>query len=118
MFDPEIFLEIAKGIIKIKDLDLEGRIRTGIGRSYYAAFLKSFLILRGLGESFPDDQRIHSDIRKCLLRRRKSNIASKLNRLFEMRVKADYKLYSRVDRSIYQNSIVLSEDIINKLDSI
>jgi len=116
IFDPEIFLEIAKQIIKIKNFDLEGSIRTGIGRSYYAAFLKSFMKLRSLGESFPDDQRIHSEVRRILHKRKKSNIASKLNKLFELRVTADYKLQARIDRNMYQESIILSENIINNID--
>lgn len=116
-FDPEIFLEISKQLRKIKILDFDGRLRTAIGRSYYAAFLKSLIKLQSLGESFPDNSRIHYEIREALHKKRKSNIASKLNTLFELRVKADYKLNAKVDDTIYQKSISLSENIINLIEN-
>jgi len=117
-FDPEIFLEISKQLRNIKSLDFEGRIRTAIGRSYYAAFLKSMIKLQGLGESFPDDSRVHYNVREILHNRKKSNIASKLNTLFDLRVKADYKLNAKIDNSLYQKSIILSENIMNLIESI
>ena len=117
-FDPYIFLEISKQLRNLKNLDLEGRLRTAVGRSYYAAFLKSMMKLQSLGESFPDNRKIHSDIRNALHNRRKSNIASKLNTLFNIRVIADYKLNTKIDISLYQKSIGLSENIINLIDSL
>lgn len=42
-FDPEAFLEIAKALRKDDKLDLEARLRTAIGRAYYAAFLKAYM---------------------------------------------------------------------------
>ncbi len=117
-FNPEAFLEIAKIIWNDKNLDREGRIRTAIGRSYYAAFLKSIIKLQSLGESFPSVHNIHAEVRKKLQIRKKSNVASKLNSLFEMRVKADYKPYAKIDVSLYNQSIRLSENIINWIDEL
>lgn len=65
-FNPEIFLDIAKIIWKDKKLDQEGRLRTAIGRSYYAAFLKSLIKLQGLGESFSNIHWIYADVREKL----------------------------------------------------
>jgi uncharacterized protein (UPF0332 family) len=117
-FDPEIFLEISKQLRTLKILDLEGRLRTAIGRSYYAAFLKTLKKLQSLGESFRDNSRIHYDIRNALNKRKKGNISSKLNSLFELRVTSDYKLNAKIDNSSYQKSITLSENIINLIESI
>ena len=39
LFNPEIFLDIAKKIKENRDLDEQGKFRTVIGRAYYAAFL-------------------------------------------------------------------------------
>jgi len=118
LFDPEIFLEIAKEIRKFKSIDLEGRFRTAIGRSYYAAFLTALEKLRGKGVKFTDDSRIHSDVRDGLYRIKKSNIASKLESLFKIRVDADYKLRSKIDEGKYNSSIRLSENIINLVSKI
>lgn len=115
-FDPEIFLEIAKKLRQVKGLDFQGMLRTAIGRNYYAAFLKSLLKLQSLGEAFTDESRIHADVRDTLNKKRKSNITSKLESLFRMRIDADYKVYARLDNSVYQSSIHLSENIINLID--
>ena len=117
-FNPEVFLDIAKTIWKDQKLDQEGRLRTAIGRSYYAAFLKSLVKLQNQGESFPSVHKIHADVRKKLQNRKKSNIASKLNSLFDMRVKADYKLYAKIDVSLYNQSIRLSENIMNWIEEL
>lgn len=118
MFDPEIYLEIAKELRKLKSMNLEGRLRTAIGRSYYAAFLTTLEKLRGRGVKFTDDSRIHSDVRDGLHRLKKSNIASKLESLFRMRVDADYKLRTKIDDAKYNSCIRLSENIINLVNEI
>lgn len=115
-FDPESFLEIAKELREIKNLDYNGKLRTAISRAYYAAFLKAQIKLQSLGHKFQDVHRIHADVRENLQMRKKSNIASKLNSLFEIRVRADYKINARIDNSLYNQSITLSENIINLID--
>lgn len=117
-FDPEIYLEIAKNLRPLKALNFDGRMRTGIGRAYYAAFLKSMHKLQGLGEKFQNVSSIHSDVRVGLNRKKKGNIASKLYSLFQMRVRADYKLNTRINISDYDKSITLSDDIITKIDEL
>jgi len=117
-FDPEIFLEISKQLRRNKNFDLKGRLRTSIGRSYYAAFLKSQLKLQSLGKAFSDDSRIHAEVRDNLQKLKQSNIASKLESLFKMRVKADYKPYAKIDFSLCDSSISISENIINLIDRI
>jgi len=118
LFDPEIFLEIAKALRKIKSIDLEGRLRTAIGRSYYSAFLIALEKLRGKGIKFTDDSRVHADVRDGLYKIKKSNIASKIESLFKMRVDADYKVRAKIDDGKYNSSIRLSENIINLIDEI
>ena len=100
-FDPEIFLEIAKKLKNNSAFDEQGRIRTAIGRFYYAAFLKASIKLQGFWYSFQDNSRIHADVREALQDRKKSNIASKLEKLINLRVKVDYKLYARINNSNY-----------------
>ena len=115
-FDPLIFLELAKKIRSNKNFDYQGKLRTAIGRAYYAAFLKSLSKLQSLGDSFSDNSRIHSEVRYKLQKRKKSNIASKLESLFKMRIRADYKIYAKMNDSQFNNSILLSENIINLID--
>ncbi len=117
-FDPEIFLEIAKKLKNNSSFDEQGRIITAIGSFYYAAFLKASIKLQSLGYSFQDDSRIHADVREALQDRKKSNIASKLEKLFNLRVKADYKLYAQVNNSDYETSLYLSENIVNLIDQL
>lgn len=117
-FDPEIFLEIAKELMHDKKYDQNGRLRTSIGRSYYAAFLKSKLKLESLGKRFYDDTRVHADVRKKLKNINKRNIAILLYQLFDIRVMADYFTNARIDISLCDKSITLSENIIKLIDEL
>jgi len=117
-FDPEVFLEIAKKLIHDREYDQKGRLRTSIGRSYYAAFLKSKMKLESLGKTFYDDSRLHADVRNKLIGIKKSNIAVLLERLFDIRVMADYFPKARIDILLCDKSITLSENIIKLIDEL
>jgi uncharacterized protein (UPF0332 family) len=94
-FDPEGFLELAGQLLDDKNYDTESKVRTAIGRAYYAAFLITQSKLENLGQSFDDEHRIHADVIKKLSAR-DGALGSKLNTLFDYRVDADYKMNSRV----------------------
>lgn len=115
-FDPEEFLEIATKLRFVKDLPVNGTLRTLISRAYYAAFLKVKIKLESLGYSFLNDSRIHSDVRECLRKNlNKPNIALRLEDLFDFRVIADYEIKTRISEQICDKSIKLSEYIINSI---
>ena len=118
-FDPEEFLEIARKLKNDVYLPIAGRIRTSVSRAYYAAFLKTKIKLESFGYSFPDDRRLHYDVRECLRSKlKKSDIASNLENLFEYRVIADYEVKKRISEQISEKCIKRSEFIINLIDSL
>jgi uncharacterized protein (UPF0332 family) len=78
-----------------KRYDTESKVRTAIGRAYYAAFLIAQAKLESLGDSFTNEKRIHADVIEKLSAR-DSGLGSKLNSLFYYRVDADYRMNSNV----------------------
>ncbi len=119
IFEPEEFLEVAKNLKNNENIPLKGRLRTSISRAYYAAFLKSKVKLESLGYSFPNDSRLHYDVRECLrIKVKKSNIAANLENLFDYRVRADYLLKARINITICEKCIKRSEYIINLIDDL
>ncbi|MHA1698161.1 MAG: HEPN domain-containing protein [Promethearchaeota archaeon] len=119
LFDPEIFLEISQRIQEFNNVNSEGLFRTAIGRSYYAAFLTALKKLRSKGVKINDNSRIHADVRYILIEKfHKSNIASKLENLFKLRVESDYNLHTRIDMKKWQISLRLAQNIINLVNEI
>ena len=119
IFDAEEFLEIAKKLRNDITLPIDGKLRTSISRAYYASFLKCKIKLESLGFSFPNDSRVHSDVRECLRKKiKKSNIAFNLRDLFNYRVKADYEEKTRITEEMCDKSIKRSEFTINLIENL
>lgn len=117
-YDPRQFLEIATRLLKDSRYDMEGRIRTAIGRAYYAAFLLTMKKLQELGYSFRDVHRIHKDVIDQLMRNKHYTIGSKLNTLLDHRVDADYKMKAKITSNLGDSCIRLAERIIESIDRI
>lgn len=108
MFNPIKFLDLAKELIS----DGEGKIRTVIGRAYYA----SFLIARGavgINEKTPE---VHRKV-VSMLYRRNPVIANKLHLLRRERNFADYELGITLSVNDAESAIVLAEAVINEISS-
>lgn len=117
-YDPRRFLEIANRLLLDSNYERQGRIRTAIGRAYYAAFLLSMKKLQELGHSFRRIHRLHKDVIDTLMKSRYYSIGSKLNTLFEYRVDADYKMESRITPELGKLCIRLSEHIISSIEQL
>jgi len=100
------------------DMDEQGKIRTVIGRAYYAAFLTIREYLkRYRGVTF-DKEHQHQDVLDALDNFDKYNIKNWLDRLRDNRVNADYHLNILIDMNLCEKSIIISEEIINSLEEI
>ena len=117
-YDPRQFLEIADRLIRDSRYEKEGRIRTAIGRAYYAAFLVAKKRLQELGYSFRRIHRLHKDVIDRLMKNKHYLIGSKLNTLLDYRVDADYKMRAQITSTLGESSIRLAEAIINAIDQI
>jgi len=115
-FDARSFLHLADRLLNDNRYEKEARIRTAIGRAYYAAFLSAMKKLQGLGCSFKDVYRLHKDVIE-MLSSRNGGLGSKLNDLLEYRVDADYKMEARVTH-LGEKCCRLSEHIINRLEEL
>lgn len=117
-FNPEIFLDVAKRIKENNELDEQGKLRTVIGRAYYAAFLTTREYLkRYKGKTF-DKERQHQDVLDALDDLDKYDIKNWLDSLRDNRVNADYYLNILLDMELCEKSIILSEEIINSIEEI
>lgn len=116
-FDPRSFLDIAEDLLtkKRKDLNKEARIRTAIGRAYYAAFLMVKKKLQEGGCSFRRVEQLHRDVIKQLMND-DYFVGSKLNTLFDYRVDADYKMNAKITPKLGESSIKLSRRILLDID--
>ena len=100
------------------DTPLETRIRTSIGRAYYAAFLLSKAKQETRGHSFPDDHTVHMCVIDSLQEDRLSNIASKLDELKDFRSDADYHMNVRLSNIDGSKCLLLAEEIVALLESV
>ncbi len=118
LFNPLIFLSLAKKIKDDGNMDEQGKFRTAIGRAYYAAFLttREYLI-RHKAKKFDKDHQ-HKDVLDVLDELDANILKNMLDRLRDNRVKADYYLNTILNKDLCENSIVLSEEIINSIEGI
>lgn len=99
-------------------MDEQGKIRTAIGRAYYAAFLTTREYLRKhKGKTF-DKERQHQYVLDVLDELDENDLKNWLDSLRDNRVRADYYLNHLLDMDICEKSIVLSKEIINSLEGI
>ncbi len=116
-FNPQIYLEIAKYLKDNNDLNLEGRIRCAVGRAYYAAFLLIRNKLKQKGRFF-DKNRQHKEVREYLKILNQNFLANQLETLFNYRVSADYKLRAEFNDATCDKCLIISEEIINSIESL
>jgi len=115
IFDPAIFLNLAKSLRDDEKYNDEGRWRTSIGRAYYAAFLIVFSFLKNQGIEIKEISEIHKDVIEKIGDEGYTKTKNKLDQLRKLRVDADYKLEEIIGEHQCNKSIRLSEIIINEL---
>jgi len=120
-FDPEIFLDIAKKLLVIDDLDEKGKYRTSLGRTYYSAFLLTRTRLEKKGIKFGEEGQ-HKEVRDRLKSIGMNYMADQLKELFDYRRDADYYLSKSINKiinkSLCYKCIVIAEQVIGKIEDI
>ena len=117
--NPRNFLLLAAKLLKDANYPhLETRVRTSIGRAYYAAFLLSKAKQETRGHSFPDDHNVHNCVINSLQDDHLSNIASKLDELKGFRSDADYHMNANLSNIDGDKCLRLAENILTLLDSV
>jgi len=121
-FNPLDFLEIAKKLLLIDDLDEKAKFRTSIGRAYYSAFLLTRTRLeRNKGINFGKEKQ-HKEVRDSLKLIGMDYMADQLKTLFDYRTNADYYLAVSVNKSINDSlcnkCIIIAEQVIEEIEDI
>ena len=97
-FDPALFAQVGRSIIRHGSLDKEARIRTAVGRAYYALFLAirtEIRVQKGRPPHGRDDRIDHGNLKNSLASANNSDLnrlAEILSRVYEARRQADYVL--------------------------
>ncbi len=116
-FHPEIFLEIARKVKDFRDVDEQGKLRTAIGRAYYAAFLTTREYLRFRGFTF-EEKGQHQKVLDALDDLNQEYIKNQLFTLEKSRVVADYNLNKSINKGLCEKGIIISKEIIESIEGI
>ena len=120
-FNPSEFLNIARRILLINDIDETGKFRTSIGRAYYSAFLLIRTRLVRKGFHFGEEKQ-HKEVRNSLKTIGKGYLADQLKTLFDHRRDVDYYLTDSVNKSINESlcnkCIAIAEEVIEGIEEI
>ena len=120
-FNPAEFLNIAKKLLLVNDLDEKGKFRTSIGRIYYSAFLLIRTSLQRKGIKFGEEKQ-HKEVQNYLKMIGMDHMADQLKELFDHRVNADYILSNSINKSINRSlcnkCIIIAEDVIEGIEDI
>ena len=118
VYSPKSFLILAKKLLDDQDYNRETRIRTAIGRAYYAAFLASKAKQEKRGHAFPDDHTIHMAVIDSFQDDHLSHIASKLVELKDIRSDADYHMNIALSSAEGSKCLELAQNIFTMLGTI
>jgi hypothetical protein len=117
-FDPKKFLELGNKLLLDIRYDEDARIRTSIGRCYYATFLVAWRKMVRSGVKFVDKTRIHQEVKDAYMDGGYSEIGNKLDQLREMRRRADYEMGAEIAMNECKQCAQLSEYTIQLIAEI
>jgi len=112
-FKPRKFLKLATQLTADRRYEEHCRVRTSIGRAYYAAFLYVKERLERLGCNFPDDHGVHQAVIDEL-KESDATMGDQLDRLLQKRRIADYYMDKPLEKGEADFCTGISERIINK----
>ena len=98
LFDPALFAQVGRSIIRPSSLDKEARVRTAVGRAYYALFLAirtEIRVQEGRPPHGRDDRIDHGNLKNSLASANNpdlNRLSEILSRAYEARRQADYVL--------------------------
>jgi len=117
-FNPRKFLDIGKRLLEDRGYDEDGRVRTAMGRFYYAAFLVAFQKLQSQSIPIQDNSKIHKEVIDIYMDKGFSSIGDLLDQLREMRVDADYHMMAEMRLGTCRRYASLSERAIGLIEGI
>ncbi|MEM3656364.1 MAG: HEPN domain-containing protein [Thermoprotei archaeon] len=114
LFDPRKFMDIAICLCAKRNAD-EARVRTSIGRLYYACYLTARQSLENKGYKFYRNSEDHRLIREYLSQENKTDVVNKISKLREMRNYADYDLIRILTENDFKRMLLIAQDVLKKL---
>jgi hypothetical protein len=115
-FKPRKFLKLAENLINDEKYEKPARIRTAVGRAYYASHLFIKEKMQQAGWRIPDDHTVHDFIVDELLDTEISHIGSMLDHIKEQRRIADYYMDTPLELSEGKYCIEVSQNIVSFME--
>lgn len=116
-FNPLEFLTLAETLSDDVNYQTESGFRTSVGRAYYAAFHTVKAWLEGDGwKPRKKRGRTHQQVIHAL-KDLDTTAGSLLKKLFDLRVRSDYKLHKHVGAEFVGESIQLSKEIQTRIEA-
>lgn len=109
-------MKLAERLIDDEKYEEPARIRTAVGRAYYASHLFVKEKMRRGGWRIPDDHTVHNFIIDELLESEISQIGSMLHDVYEKRRIADYYMDASLKLSEGKYCIQVSQQIIDFIE--
>jgi uncharacterized protein (UPF0332 family) len=117
-FNPKRFLVLAKKILLDNQYDEDCRIRTAMGRIYYATFLVALRRLEREGIKITNIDTVHKGVIQAYMEYGFTDIGGKLDQLRERRVDADYHMLAEIALNECKGYAQLSERTIDLIEQI
>lgn len=115
-FNPRKFLELGKRLLQDTKYVEDSRVRTAVGRFYYAAFLVALQKLQSEGIPIQDNSKIHKEVIDTYMENGLSPIGDLLDQLRELRVDADYHMMADMKLGTCRTYASLSERAIDLIE--
>jgi uncharacterized protein (UPF0332 family) len=123
MFEPKLFFNLAENLKNSpKDNLLEARIRTSVGRSYYAIFLATRNRVEKLVNKELENRR---DVHQTIINKLKecqdiqmAEFGTNLDSLRQYRLQADYRIRTNISPNIAETAFTLANDLFDDLKSL
>jgi uncharacterized protein (UPF0332 family) len=106
-YKPEKFLALAAKLVNDTDYDEATRVRTAIGRAYYASFLSARDRLESLGYKFPNKS-THKAVYE-VVNGKNTMIGNMLAALHDARIESDYQMKSGVNLKVAKKCVTISK---------
>jgi len=115
-FKPRKFLKLAEKLIDDGKYEEPARIRTVVGRAYYASHLFVKERMKQAGWRIPDDHTVHNFVIDELLDNEISNIGSMLDKVYEKRRIADYYMDTPLKLAEGKLCVQIAQEIIDFIE--
>lgn len=118
VFNPKKFLDLGRKLLMDPDYDEDSKLRTAMGRIYYAAFLVAQRRLVREGIKIQEPSKIHQEVISAYMQNGFTEIGNNLDELRDVRVDADYIMTAQLAQNQCKRYAQMSGRTIELIEQI